>query len=134
MYLFCLKMVCFILLFTSCEESPKGTKVPKQINRIEAFNLVEEWSGIKKYPVSKSIIQIEERGNMFTRGFLITMNISTEVAQEWIKKEPLLMNIIPEIYNNGIERYDLKINQDGKHGELIIYPDENKVTLKVSRS
>ena len=119
----------FILL--SCDNTPPKKKT---LNRQQALSIITEWSGISEFPVPIKDLQIEETGNMMTRGFLVTIMISKESITEWIKTIPQLNTVTPKVYSNDIEEYNIQMKNPNKFGTLLIFPHDNKMTLSVSHS
>ncbi|MCA4782691.1 hypothetical protein IF125_10545 [Empedobacter stercoris] len=71
--------------------------MPWERNEIIKTSL--NWGGLNEFPKNAEIINIEKKGSMFTRQFIIEFKSSDKEINSWIEKSKRLKNNIPKIEN-----------------------------------
>jgi hypothetical protein len=69
------------------------------------------WSGLNKFPENAEIIDIEKKGSLFTRQFIIEFKAEKEEIEKWKNSSKRLKNNIPKI----------TLNTNAKNVSLVIY-------------
>ena len=90
------------------------------------------WSGLNKFPENAEIIDIEKRGSMFTRQFIIKFNAEKEEIQKWKNSSKRLKNNIPKI-NGKTELYRISPGENGAMGGKVEI-EGNNVKINISWS
>ncbi|UWX66523.1 hypothetical protein NZD85_11615 [Empedobacter stercoris] len=92
--------------------------MPWERNEIIKTSL--NWGGLNEFPKNAEIINIEKKGSMFTRQFIIEFKSSDKEINSWIEKSKRLKNNIPKIENQTkiYEIYPGKENAFGGKVEI----------------
>src|ERR1051326_7161433 len=65
-----------------------GAMYISQANRQSALNAATTWGRLAPIPPSAQNVQVEVKGSMFTREFVITFDAAPAVIQRWIAASP----------------------------------------------
>ena len=90
------------------------------------------WSGLNKFPENAEIIDIEKRGSLFTRQFIIEFKAEKEEIEKWKNSSKRLKNNIPKI-NGKTELYKISPGENGAIGGKVEIK-ENNVIINISWS
>lgn len=100
--------------------------------RQEAIKSAIEIGGLSELPNDIKSLQIEKRGNIFTRQFIIEFDSNELEIREWIEKSKRLKDIEPKRKGNKTI-YAVYPGENGAYGGNVIIED-NKVYIKMSWS
>jgi hypothetical protein len=81
----------------------------------EAINTTLSWGGLCKLPNNIENLEIEQRGSMFTRQFIIKFSSDQKEIQKWILNSKRLKNNIPKI-NIKTKIYEISPGENGAMG------------------
>ena len=98
----------------------------------EIIKTTLDWGGLNKLPENSKIIEIEKRGSMFTRQFIIEFESSNSDINSWIEKNEKLKKITPKIENQK-KIYDIHPGENGALGGSVEI-DNNIVKVNMSWS
>ena len=73
--------------------------MPWERNEIIKTSL--NWGGLNEIPKNAEIINIEKKGSIFTRQFIIEFKSSDKEINSWIEKSKRLKSNIPKIENQN---------------------------------
>ena len=90
------------------------------------------WSGLNKFPENAEIIDIEKKGSLFTRQFIIEFKAEKEEIEKWKNSSKRLKNNIPKI-NGKTELYKISPGENGAIGGKVEI-EENNVIINISWS
>lgn len=65
-----------------------GAMYLRYANRLSAINAATKWARLAPLPASAKNVQVETKGTMFTRQFVITFDAPPAVIQQWIAASP----------------------------------------------
>lgn len=98
--------------------------------REEAIEATIEMGGLSTLPKNIENVEIEKRGSMFTRQFIIEFDSDTIDIQKWIKNSKRLKNVIPKIKRHT-KVYEIYPGENGAMGGKVEI-ENNKVSINMS--
>jgi len=75
-------------------------------DREEAIEAALSWGKLEKLPKDADITNMEKRGSIFTRQFIIEFTSSESEIKNWILKSKGFKDVKPEI-ENGTKKYEI---------------------------
>lgn len=102
--------------------------MPWERNEIIKTSL--NWGGLNEFPKNAEIINIEKKGSMFTRQFIIEFKSSDKEINSWIEKSKRLKNNIPKI-ENQTKIYEIYPGEENAFGGKV---EINNNIVKINMS
>mgnify|MGYP003575193493 CR=1 FL=1 len=100
--------------------------------RDDAIKAALNWGQLNELPKDAEIIDMEKRGSMFTRQFIIEFTSSQPAIKNWILKSKGFKNVKPEI-KNGIKIYQIHPRDGDAYGGKVEI-EGNRVLINMSWS
>ena len=98
----------------------------------EIINTTLSWSGLNKFPEKAKIIDIQKKGSLFSRQFVIEFNVQKKEIQKWKNSSKRLKNNIPKI-DGATELYTIYPGENGSLGGKVEIKEDNvKITMSWS--
>ena len=83
-----------------------------------AINATIEMGGLYKLPQDLENLEVEKRGSMFTRQFIIKFNSSEKAIQTWINQSKRLKSVTPKL--KGSKRtFEIYPGENGTFGGIV---------------
>ena len=98
-------------------------------NQTSAINATLEWARLAPLPSDAVNVNIQVKGGMFTRGFVVEFSASKESIAEWLSISPGTMDIQPQKTQQGDYVYGIKPGGGAQFAELILFEDGQQVRI-----
>ncbi|MFC6098117.1 hypothetical protein ACFPVY_15805 [Flavobacterium qiangtangense] len=100
--------------------------------RTKSIQEAIDMGGLSELPIDAENIEIEKRGSMFTRQYIIEFNCTEAEIEKWIDKSKRLKNNIPKI-EGKTKIYEIYPGENGAMGGKVKI-EKSKVSVNMSWS
>lgn len=121
--IFAVVAVIFIVAVTT------GVIYLSRANRQAAINAATEWARLAPLPSSAANVQVDAKGTMFSREFIITFDASPAVIQQWLAASPGPSSATPST-TGAITTYAIRPGGGAQFAEVKVDASANRVVIR----
>jgi hypothetical protein len=100
------------------------------LNRASAIKVTREWARLAPLPPSATKPEIEVRGGMFTREFVISFSAPSDEVQAWLQSSPGIRDAKITQESDGGVTYTIAPGGGAQFAELRLSADRRGVTIR----
>lgn len=100
------------------------------LDQESAIDTTQEWARLADFPPSTRNVQIDTKGSMFSREFIIEFEASPEDIAQWLRDSPGPSAATPERLDDGSLRYPIDAGGGAQFAEVIHWPSVGKVRIR----
>lgn len=100
-------------------------------NQASALEVTKEWGRLADFPAHSKVTEIDVRGTMFTRGFVVVFEAPLPEIEQWVKDSSGLAEAKVTLQEDGSTLYKMDPGGGAQFAEVVIWVSEGLVRIHV---
>jgi hypothetical protein len=95
----------------------------------QAIETSRQWARLDPFPASATQIEVDTKGGMFTREFIVTFTSPLADINAWLAVSPGTAGAMPDMALNGVRVYQITPGGGAQFAEVKVDDKAEKVTI-----